>query len=163
MTECAICFDSITAETGKTVLACGHEYHMLCIVRWFQGQEGPSSCPYCRHEAGELDNVPMAEDSEGEGEEDDDNTDDGSGDGEAEDLEAVWFRAPDGTWIRHWRETVAPEQWKPTEAADEPPDGLTQTATQIQSTWRGHTIRADMAAAGMLLSLSLSLPLPLQA
>jgi len=44
---------------------------------------------------------------------------------------------------------VAPEQWKPAEAADEPPEGLTLIATQIQSTWRGHSIRADMAAAGL--------------
>ena len=153
MTECAICFDNITAQTGKTVLGCGHEYHMLCIVKWFQGQDGPSSCPYCRHEAGELENVPMAEDSESEGESEED--DDDSSNGETEDLVAVWFRAADGTWIRHWREAVEPQQWKPAEEADEPPEGLTQTATQIQSMWRGHSIRTDVAAAEILMSLYL--------
>ena len=120
---------------------------MLCVVRWFQGQEGPSSCPYCRHEAGTLDNVPMAEDTD----DDESNVSDESDD---EDIEMVWFRAADGTWVRHWRES-APQQWKPT-SAEPPPEDLTLTATWIQSLWRGHTVRTDMSAATALLALKSS-------
>ena len=152
--SCAICFEGITAQTGKTVLGCGHAFHMLCVVRWFQGQEGPSSCPYCRHEAGELDNVPMAEDDE-----DDDGSDTDSYDSDDDEIEVVWFRAADGTWIRHWREST-PQQWKPT-SAEPAPEDLTLTATWIQSLWRGHTVRTDMGAATALLALKTAAPEPL--
>ena len=124
---------------------------MLCVVKWFQGQEGPSSCPYCRHESGTLDNVPMAEDDEDE-DEDEEEDDDEEDEEEDNDIDVVWFRTADGTWVRHWREAAEPQQWKPT-SVEPPPEGLTRTATQIQTIWRGHSIRADMAAAGMLLSL----------
>lgn len=152
--SCSICFEGISTQTGKTVLGCGHTFHMLCVVRWFQSQDGPSSCPYCRHEAGQLDNVPMAEDDEGETDSDDDDDASESSE-ELEDIEPVWIRAADGTWVRYWRETE-PVRWKPAEAA-EPPEDLTLTATWIQAVWRGHTVRTERVA-DMLLALKSSSP-----
>lgn len=125
---------------------------MLCVVRWFQGQDGPSSCPYCRHEAGQLDNVPMAEDDEEEDEEEDSDDDDTNSESseELEDIEPVWIHAADGSWVRYWRE-AEPTRWKPAEAAGAPED-LTLTATWIQAAWRGHTVRTERVA-DMLLAL----------
>jgi len=51
--DCSICFEAITAETGKTTLGCGHAYHMGCITGWFYAastsqQGGDVACPCCR-------------------------------------------------------------------------------------------------------------------
>ncbi len=114
---------------------------MLCVVRWFSQQDGPSSCPCCRREAGELDNVPyLADEEETDYESDDDE----------EAIEIVWHRAADGTWIRHWRE-AAPLTWKPSHGAA--PTELTDPIATIQSLWRGYTVRSDLAVAGALLAL----------
>ncbi len=86
--------------------------------------------------------------------EDDEDEDSSSDEDEMEDIDVVWFRTADGTWIRHWRET-APQQWKPT-SENLPPEGLTRTAASIQAIWRGHTVRTDMSAAGALLALATS-------
>lgn len=150
--ECAICFADITADTGRSVLGCGHTFHMLCVVRWFCEQEGISSCPCCRREAGELDNVPILpgeveEDEESEDDEDEEESDDE----EAEDIEIVWVRAEDGTWLRYWREAQEPLSWKP--GTGPAPEPLTEPIQAIQALWRGHTVRSEIAVAGALLSL----------
>ena len=65
--ECSICYDAITAETGKTVMACGHEFHFRCMASWFGTQcdkELPENCPCCRHVAGPLECLPECEDHE---------------------------------------------------------------------------------------------------
>ena len=127
---------------------------MLCVVRWFSQQEGPSSCPCCRREAGELDNLPMAEDEDAEDledEEDNDSDEDDNEDDELENIEMVWVRTADGTWARYWRESVAPLTWKPTDASA--PETLIEPIASIQALWRGHTVRSDMAAATALLTL----------
>ena len=46
--DCSICCDEITAATGRTVMSCGHEFHMACLVRWLQKPDGTGNCPYCR-------------------------------------------------------------------------------------------------------------------
>jgi len=65
--DCSICFEAITAETGKTVMGCGHEFHFRCMASWFVTQcdkELPENCPCCRHEAGPLECLPEIEDHE---------------------------------------------------------------------------------------------------
>lgn len=54
--DCAICYDAITAATGKVELSCSHVYHFSCLTSWFSSQSGNSiqqSCPCCRHESNE--------------------------------------------------------------------------------------------------------------
>lgn len=60
MCDCAICHDEITTMTGSTTLGCSHSFHLSCIVAWFVKQPGQSTCPYCRHTVGDLDNIPMS-------------------------------------------------------------------------------------------------------
>lgn len=49
---CSICGDVTFPETDSTPtchrLACGHSFHVDCIVQWFA--HGHSSCPNCRYE-----------------------------------------------------------------------------------------------------------------
>ena len=75
--ECAICYEAVTAATGRSVMSCGHEFHMRCLVQWLQKPDGSGSCPCCRKEPGELERL-MAPpvDSEDDSDEDDDDDDD---------------------------------------------------------------------------------------
>ena len=162
--ECSICFEAITEATGHAILGCSHQFHLMCVVRWFQEQDGPSSCPFCRHEVGTLDNVPIypegdddeeGEDGEGEGsstlsgwtdEEDEDDESDGDSVGS---IRRVWTRDPvggqwEGRWVLH-RPVVT--VWDPTAPTEdevaEPPEELTEIATNIQRIWRGYRIRRN--------------------
>jgi hypothetical protein len=49
---CSICGDVTFPQTDSTPtchrLACGHSFHVNCIVQWFA--HGHSSCPNCRYE-----------------------------------------------------------------------------------------------------------------
>jgi hypothetical protein len=49
---CSICGDATFPQTDSTPachrLACGHSFHVDCIVQWFA--HGHSSCPNCRSE-----------------------------------------------------------------------------------------------------------------
>jgi hypothetical protein len=70
--ECSCCFDEITAETGKTVLGCGHNFHFRCIANWFLTQEAnscPQNCPLCRREASDIEKLPELQ---GDADEDED-------------------------------------------------------------------------------------------
>jgi hypothetical protein len=91
----------------------------------------------------------MAEDEEDNEEDDEDDSDTES---EGEDIEIVWVRTENGTWVRYWREAHDPLSWKPG-AADPAPEPLTEPVQAIQALWRGHTVRSEMAVAGALLSL----------
>ena len=54
--ECSICYDEITAATGKVELSCSHSFHFSCLTSWFSTQSGnelQQSCPCCRHESNE--------------------------------------------------------------------------------------------------------------
>ena len=64
MTECAICYTELTSETGKSVLGCGHEFHIKCVGQWLLS--GSASCPLCRKESGELERIRRLSDSESE-------------------------------------------------------------------------------------------------
>ena len=96
----------------------------------------------------------MAEDEQSDEESDEESDSERDEDDTNENIEVVWFRSHDGTWVRHWREEVAPQRWNPDSLISEDvPRELTSIATSIQSVWRGHTIRSDMSIAGILLSL----------
>jgi ankyrin repeat protein len=64
MIDCSICCDAITAATGRTVMNCGHEFHMACLVRWLQKPDGTGNCPYCRAEPTETERLVAAAESE---------------------------------------------------------------------------------------------------
>ena len=57
MSDCSICFNDITGSTGRTVLGCGHEFHLKCVVTWLQREDGAGTCPCCRAEPGELEQI----------------------------------------------------------------------------------------------------------
>jgi hypothetical protein len=151
--ECAICFEAFTPDSGHSVLGCGHKFHMMCVVRWFQDQEGPSTCPCCRRESGQLDNVPLVE--EGDDEEEDESTvDEWSADEDDEDedvgeLRPVWTRQASGQWERTWVVTGGGTAvWDPTanEAeAEDVPEEMEDGAIALQRIWRGHRVRRGVA------------------
>jgi hypothetical protein len=61
--ECAICYDPITAATGKVELSCSHPFHFSCLTSWFATQSGndlQQSCPCCRHESNEHEKMPIS-------------------------------------------------------------------------------------------------------
>ena len=64
MIDCSICCDAITAATGRTVMNCGHEFHMACLVRWLQKPDGTGNCPCCRAEPTETERLVAAAASE---------------------------------------------------------------------------------------------------
>jgi hypothetical protein len=154
-TECAICFEDLTAATGHSTLGCGHTFHLRCVVAWFQEQECASSCPCCRRAVGELDNVPLYPDDEEDGEDDDDESeasDDSSSvdsiEREIEQLldaspaeEEQWVRATSGRWHLDGMRYIS---WG-IEDRNPPPRTLVATmkgaATKVQALWRGHQIR----------------------
>lgn len=56
-TECAICMNPITSDTGQTVLSCKHVFHLRCVTRWFQSDEGNGRCPTCRSDPSEMEQL----------------------------------------------------------------------------------------------------------
>ena len=46
MTDCPICYESITQTTGCCVLSCSHSFHIRCLTKW---TSDASTCPMCRH------------------------------------------------------------------------------------------------------------------
>ena len=77
--ECSICFNAITAATGKVELSCSHPFHFSCLTKWFdkQNMEGcEQNCPLCRHEANEFEKMPAPVDEDDEDDEDEDDEDD---------------------------------------------------------------------------------------
>ena len=43
--NCSICFNVLLDKT-KTLKKCGHEFHSMCIEKWF---ECKNTCPICRN------------------------------------------------------------------------------------------------------------------
>ena len=70
--DCSICFNDITEATGRTVLGCGHAFHLKCVVTWLQREDGAGTCPCCRAEPGELEQIRMSDSDEDNEEGDDD-------------------------------------------------------------------------------------------
>lgn len=70
--DCSICYDQITASTGKVELSCSHSYHFSCLTSWFKTQAGNSieqSCPCCRHVSNEHETMKVTVDDESEDDE----------------------------------------------------------------------------------------------
>ncbi len=118
---------------------------MFCIVKWFQTQEGASSCPCCRKEAGEHDNVPIYDEDEEDYEEDEYDSD--ASDVSDVFVRTVWHCRVDGTWVRTYVVEDDPLEWRPMDA-DEMPASLVNwledskySASKIQSAWRGYRVR----------------------
>lgn len=80
MTECSICLEDITAETGNTTLSCGHVFHFGCIAKWFANQSCKSSCSLCRKEMAEIEDLPFEDGDEDEDEDEDESVDEDEGD-----------------------------------------------------------------------------------
>jgi hypothetical protein len=148
--ECAICFEAFTPESGHSVLGCGHKFHLMCVVRWFQDQEGSSTCPCCRREAGYLDNIPTAvaatddDSSVGEWTVDIEYEDGDEDEEEAVgELRPIWTRDPiGGQWERTWVVTGGGVAiWDPMNPEDDVPDELMEGAVALQRIWRGWTVR----------------------
>jgi hypothetical protein len=51
MTDCSICFESITKTTGCCVLSCSHSFHIKCLTKW---TTDASTCPMCRHTLSDI-------------------------------------------------------------------------------------------------------------
>lgn len=151
--ECSICFENITDSTGYAVLSCAHRFHLMCVVRWFQEQDGPSSCPCCRHEVGTLDNVPVyPEDEEDEesvistltGWSDENSAEDDDDDANSVgSIRRLWVRDPNGgQWEGRWvLDHPVVTVWDPVAEPADVPEELDDIATQIQRIWRGHRVR----------------------
>lgn len=56
MTDCPICYEEVTAETGTVSLSCKHTFHLACITHWFSKQD-QGSCPCCRKAMGEKEDT----------------------------------------------------------------------------------------------------------
>jgi hypothetical protein len=59
--SCAICFEDITAATGRVELSCSHSFHYGCLTNWFGNQMAKDieeSCPCCRHVANQHERLP---------------------------------------------------------------------------------------------------------
>ena len=51
MSDCSICFESITKTTGCCVLSCSHSFHIKCLSKW---TSDASTCPLCRHTLSDI-------------------------------------------------------------------------------------------------------------
>jgi len=96
--DCAICYDAITAATGKVELSCSHPFHFSCLTSWFNAQSAKSleqSCPCCRHESNEHEKMPAAAaDSDDDDDDDDDEDDDDESEYESmSEEEAIYLAA----------------------------------------------------------------------
>jgi hypothetical protein len=58
--ECPICYDAITKGSGITTLSCEHSFHLKCIATWIIKCE---TCPCCRKEVGEYENIQHLDES----------------------------------------------------------------------------------------------------
>lgn len=65
--NCAICYEGITATTGKVTLSCSHVFHLSCLSSWFNTQTEKSidqSCPCCRHKSNSHEKIAASNTSE---------------------------------------------------------------------------------------------------
>lgn len=156
----------MTAESGHTVLGCGHRFHMLCVVSWFQEQEGTPTCPCCRRQAGRFDNVPVwPEDEEEEEETETEESDDEAAaavrwleDADINDnmhIRLNWRRAEGGQWECYTIPTAPDFIWDPSDATDTIPSEISAGAVALQRIWRGWRERRQIQDAALLLSLKL--------
>lgn len=165
--DCPICFNEINASTGRSTLGCGHEFHLRCIVEWFNNQEAACSCPCCRREQGEFDTVPIYPEEEVEGEYEEEEEEEAlaspvitgafanlynafSARQEEPVIDNVWRRQPNGRWVRLRIVREAPVTWSPVDGTPPPADLKEMAddgAKRIQSLWRGFSARKKQVTA----------------
>jgi len=156
MSECVICFASISKETGSTTLSCSHTFHYSCITRWLCSQmdlDLSESCPCCRKEVGTYEKIPEClveyEYDEEEGEEEEEQNDstmfivNAIENISARQIQAAWRGYFLRKILRHWNRIIDPsiEFLKH------------QKAKHIQAIWRGFHVRQLYTAAVTLLRL----------
>jgi hypothetical protein len=134
--ECSICYDEITAASGKVSLGCTHEFHFSCIASWFVKQkqkELSEACPLCRQEGGEKTKLPIC--VKGSVEDDDEDDDEDYWDDEDEE--------EGDSSIIHVTSSFAAK------FIDKE-----KVATKIQAVWRSYKVYLDhkeeLAAQGLL-------------
>lgn len=150
--ECIICSEEITVTTGRTVLGCGHEFHMMCVAQWFCRQEGASSCPCCRRESGTYDDLPQATEA-------DDSDSDWESDDSASHVSVEVYWKYDDTvrvWHQIFRETMTTKEWDPVMEPTDVPEEIEEGAVCLQSLWRGYRARQRLLIAEALLILKAS-------
>ena len=84
MSDCAICFEPVTDETGRAVMSCKHEFHMRCLVQWLQKPDGTATCPCCRQTPTPMEQL-VAPPSDSDSDSDSDSEDEEVEDEEVED------------------------------------------------------------------------------
>ena len=56
MSECPICYEAVTEDSGSVNLSCKHTFHLRCITDWF-AKQSQGSCPCCRKDMGEKEDI----------------------------------------------------------------------------------------------------------
>jgi hypothetical protein len=56
MSECPICYEAVTEDTGSVNLSCKHTFHLRCITDWF-AKQSQGSCPCCRKDMGVKEDI----------------------------------------------------------------------------------------------------------
>lgn len=56
MSECPICYEAVSESTGSVNLSCKHTFHLRCITDWF-AKQSQGSCPCCRKDMGEKEDI----------------------------------------------------------------------------------------------------------
>ena len=54
--DCSICLNEVTESTGRTVLSCGHHFHISCFLRNILA--AATTCPNCRNPLSEHERLP---------------------------------------------------------------------------------------------------------
>lgn len=125
--ECSVCYNDISAATGKVELSCAHTFHFSCLTSWFSKSQ---SCPLCRHAANEFETMAAAAEQEEDSEDEDDDEDyDEDGDEDAMTLER---EAAEERARQHFRL----KKWDMTKVEFE-----AYAATRIAALVRGHQSR----------------------
>lgn len=164
--DCAICFDSITKQTGCTTLSCDHSFHFRCITNWF-GQQVcnalDQTCPCCRGKGSDLDRCSVVEEDEYEDDEEDEDyeEDEESQDADSEmgDLpvdisDFRWERVGPGRWFIVSAHEVAFEGLRSLfgaiNEAEFVEDPVVEAARKIQAIYRGFKARETFRVARSL-------------
>jgi hypothetical protein len=63
-TDCSVCYEAISAETGSVQMSCSHTFHYSCITKWFESKKSQNqtqNCPCCRSEPPVTGRLPVSE------------------------------------------------------------------------------------------------------
>lgn len=133
--ECAICYDPMTAQTGRTTLSCNHAFHLACIVNsMIVGSN--FTCPCCRHELGEKEIPELPEEA----------SDVDTSIAEVEELE----EDPQLEQLVRGNQALTPYMWAHMNRTGVDPyaafSKLWTSILTIQAQWRGHQTRQFLRA-----------------